>query len=118
MRVRPSEMRSEKEWPASAIMAADRPEMPANSLKKARTKLTIAPTSVILDASSSNSAFLRSERRMVCRCSEAHPMIKCTNTGRTTCTWAHRNGRNGSATWPISSRELAESSAERLLPTT
>ena len=60
--VRPSESRSEKEWPASAIIAAERPYTPANSLKKARATLTRAPIHVMREALSVNSCFRSAER--------------------------------------------------------
>mmetsp|Transcript_2243 Transcript_2243/g.5058 ORF Transcript_2243/g.5058 Transcript_2243/m.5058 type:complete len:276 (-) Transcript_2243:301-1128(-) len=51
MSVSASEMRSEKEWPASDIMAAEWPTTPAKTLKIARARLTAAPSHVMRAAS-------------------------------------------------------------------
>jgi hypothetical protein len=60
--VRPSEKRSEKVWPASAIMAVEWPYTPANALKTPRKRFTHAPTQVMRDPFSSYSAFFCCDR--------------------------------------------------------
>ena len=83
-RVSPSENKSENEWPASATIAAERPATPANSLKKARNRLTRAPIQVIRVPPSENSAFFIDLRISACRSSVAPKIIGWRRIGRRT----------------------------------
>ena len=82
--VTPSEIRSENECPASAIIAADRPVTPAKSLRNARTKFTAAPTQVMRLPSSSSSSRSALRCVAVCRTIADHDSSSASRSGATT----------------------------------
>ena len=94
--VRPSEKRSEKVWPASAIMAVEWPYTPANALKTPRKRFTHAPTQVMRDPFSSYSAFFCCDRvgdpdpwrEMI-----EYAMSACMSSGRKICTCRYWRAR-------------------------
>lgn len=94
MRVSASEMRSEKEWPASESIAAEFPNTPATSLKIESPRFTPAPTHVIRDASRLSQPSLRSLALVdTWRCMTLHAITPCISVGRTNSVCTERSAR-------------------------